>query len=87
MVAYIIILFGLIIIVSGLTYSVSSDFVDTILISLNSGYSQDSRFSLDADSVYGGNLLLTLFKFILMPILFVIMYWVFQYAQKPNRQF
>jgi len=87
MVAYLIIIFGLIVIVSGITYNITSDMVDQFLTMLNIGYSQDSRFSLDADNVYGGNLLLTLFKFILIPILFVIIFWVWNLAQKPNRSY
>lgn len=62
-----------------------SDLTDYILSSINSYQGTPLAGQLDQSSIETGDLLLTLFKFILIPALILVIYWSFVMAQKPNR--
>jgi hypothetical protein len=74
------------IIVSGIAYNFTSDFVDMMLNSINGYAGTPLENQMDASSIEGGNFLLMLFKMILMPTLLVIMYFAWVMAQKPVKQ-
>jgi len=77
---------GLTIIVTGITYNFVSDFVDYIITAINGYANTPLANQMDADSIEGGSLLLMLFKFILIPTLFVIAYFAWTMSQKPVKQ-
>lgn len=85
MVSYLLIIVGLSLIVGGITYNFTSDIVDISLSSLSTVYSTDSKFTMDADSIESGNMLLILFKFCLIPILICLAYFSWVISQKPER--
>ena len=85
MVSYLLIVLGISIIVSGITYNITSDLVDSFVSALSITFSHDSKFTMDQDSIDTGNLLMTLFKYCLIPILFVLGYFAWTMAQKPVR--
>ena len=75
---------GLTIIITGMSYSLISDFVDTMIVATSYAGTPLAN-QMDADSVEGGNMLLVVFKMILMPILLCIMYFALVMSQKPER--
>jgi len=77
---------GLTIVVTGITYSVVSDFVDYILVSINGYSGTPLANNLSTDSIETGNLLLMAFKFSLMPSLIAIIYFGLSMALKPNKE-
>lgn len=74
---------GLTIIVTGIAFSFISDFVDFMLSGINGYAGTPLANQMDADSIQGGDMLIVLFKMILVPSFFVIMYFAFVMAQKP----
>ncbi len=76
---------GLTIIVVGIVYSVVSDFVDTMIAATTYDNTPLANM-MDTDTIYGAGLLLTLFKYCLMFILVILMYWAFVMSQKPERE-
>lgn len=76
---------GLTIVVVGIVYSIVSDFVD-VMINATSYTGTPLANMMDTDTVYGAGLLLTLFKYILMPVLLVLIYWAIVMSQKPERE-
>ena len=86
MVAYLILIFGLIIIVTGITFSVTSDFVDSMLAATTYANTPLAG-AMDADSIQTGDLLLVLFKYILIVILIALAYWMWVMSQKPVKSF
>lgn len=76
---------GLSIVVSGIAFNFISDFVDTCISFSNTVWSGNLQAQMDADSINTGNFLLMAFKFCLIPILFVLMYFQYSMAQKPVR--
>jgi uncharacterized protein (UPF0333 family) len=76
---------GLTIITVGIAYSFISDFVDVILSSINNYSGTPLANQMDVDSISTGNLLLALFKLILIPALLVIIYFAFTMSQKQQK--
>lgn len=75
---------GLTIIITGIAFNFISDFVDfTIAATSYSGTPLANQ--MDQASIDGGYFLLTLFKMILVPSLFIILYFCWSMAQKPVR--
>jgi hypothetical protein len=74
-------------IVVGIAYMFISDFVDFILNGINGFAGTPLAGQLDQSSIDTGNLLLVLFKFCLIYFLFIIIYWVWTMAQKPERPY
>ncbi len=76
---------GLTIIVTGITFSFVSDFVDTVLGAINSYRGTPLEGAMDADSISTGNELLLVFKLSLMPVLIVIIYFTLSMSQKIQK--
>jgi hypothetical protein len=76
---------ALTIIISGIAYSFTSDFVDTMMSGINGYAGTPLENQMDSDSVTGGNFLMALFKFFLIPVLFVIVYFAMVMSQKPEK--
>lgn len=73
------------IIVVGIAYNFTSDFVDFILGGINDYEGTPLANQMDADSIQGAGFLMVVFKMILVPSLFVIMYFAWVMAQRPLR--
>ncbi len=87
MVSYLLLVgLGLTLIVSGITYNIVSDIVDLALNAFISVYANIPDASMDSASIEGGNMILMVFKFCLMPILVILCYFLLTMAQKPIRQ-
>lgn len=76
---------GLTIIVVGITYNITSDFVDYIISSINGYSGTPLANSMSADSIDTGNLLLMAFKLVLIPALIAIIYWSYTLSQKQQK--
>jgi len=77
---------GLTIIVTGITYSFVSDFIDLILASINNYTGTPLANQMPASAVEGGDFLMAIFKMCLVPILLIIAYFAFSMSQKPVKQ-
>ena len=77
---------GLTIIITGITYSFVSDFIDMILASINNYEGTQLANQMPASAVEGGDFLMAIFKTSLVPILLIIAYFAWQMSQKPVRQ-
>ncbi len=90
MASYLLIQFVLILIVVGVAYSFVSDTKDYLINAIggadNPYANTPLQGQMDQDSIDGGYFLLVLFKMFLIPALFVLMYWCYNYAQKPVRE-
>lgn len=88
MVAYLLLIgFVLSILVVGASYMASSDFVDLLLSAINSYNGTQLQGQMDSDSIQTGNFLMMLLKYILIPSLFVLIYWILVMSQKPVRPY
>jgi len=85
MVSYLLIMFAIFLIVGGITYNITSDIVDTALSSISLAFSNMPDATMDADTIEGGNMVLMVFKFSLMPILIIIAYFCINMSTKPLR--
>lgn len=74
---------GLSIVVSAICFNFISDFVDIVLYTTGRTYANMPLAQMDADSIQTGNLLFMCFKFCLIPVMFVLIYFCFVMAQKP----
>ena len=78
---------GLTLIVTGITYSFVSDFIDFVLSAINNYSGTPLANQMPASATEGGNFLIAIFKMCLVPILFIIMYWIFTMSMKPVKPF
>lgn len=74
---------GLTIVIVGIAFGFIMDFVDYTLAAINGFEGTPMADQMDEDSIEGGHFLYTLLKFILIPGLLVLVYWIWQLAQKP----
>jgi len=72
-------------IVSGVCFNFTSDFVDFWIASINGYEGTPLANQIDQDTIDGGDFLMTIFKFCLIPILFCIMYFSWVMGMKPVR--
>jgi hypothetical protein len=84
-VAYLLlVLVGFYLVIVGITYNFLTDFVILVLSVASTGYSHDSRFTMDTDGVYGLNVLISLLIYSLIPLLVMRVYYTWNKAQKPE---
>ena len=85
-VAYLLlVLVGFYLIIVGITYNFTMDFTNSMLSSITTGYSYDSKFSMDSDTAYGLNLLFAVLINIPIILLTGRIYYAWNKAQKPEQ--
>lgn len=79
--------FGFTIVIVGIAYMFTSDFVDYILAAINNYEGTPLEGQMDSSSIEGGNFLIVLFKLFLIPALLILSFWVWSMSQRPFKPY
>ncbi len=71
------------ILATSIMYQFTSDIVDSLLAAFSSTYVNIPEAQMNENSIYFGNMFISLFKVCIVPVLFFIIYFAYVKAQKP----